>query len=187
MKLKGEINQNCILVRTLKFSISPRCLQCRLSIVQCPVLPYFVLNFFFILLPLGIILITKEISFTTLFGIVVTVLGFGFFTLKLIEANYREEQVRKELEETRRVLELRAQAKTKELEELTRILDEKVRIRTEELEAKTKELQSKLEDLEKLQKLAVGREMKMIELKSEIQRLKKIIEDYEKRLKKHHA
>jgi len=184
MKIKGEINQNCLLIRNLKTPISPRCLQCRLSLSQCPILPYFFVSLILILLPLVIIFITKDINPVTILGILIVVLGFGFFTSKLVEANYREEQVRKELEETRRVLELRAQAKTRELEELTRILDEKVRIRTEELEAKTQELQAKLKDLEKLQELAVGRELKMIELKSEIQRLKKIIEDYEKKFHK---
>ena len=47
----------------------------------------------------------------------------------------------------------------------------------EEMEAKieerTKELQEKMEELEKFNRLAVGRELKMIELKEEIERLKK--------------
>ena len=48
----------------------------------------------------------------------------------------------------------------------------------EELEGKvkerTKELQKRIEELEKFQKVAVGRELKMIELKKEIGRFKKI-------------
>ncbi|MBZ9572450.1 PAS domain S-box protein [Patescibacteria group bacterium] len=38
---------------------------------------------------------------------------------------------------------------------------------------RTKELQKKMEELEKFRKVAVGRELKMIELKKEIERLKK--------------
>ncbi len=42
----------------------------------------------------------------------------------------------------------------------------------EEVERKTQELQEKVEELENFHKIAVGRELKMIELKEEIQRLK---------------
>lgn len=44
----------------------------------------------------------------------------------------------------------------------------------EALRQKTNELRSRVEDLEKFQRLTVGRELKMIELKKEIQRLKEI-------------
>jgi len=42
-----------------------------------------------------------------------------------------------------------------------------------EVEERTKELREKLEELERFQKIAVGRELKMIELKKEVERLKK--------------
>jgi PAS domain S-box-containing protein len=85
-----------------------------------------------------------------------------------------EKEVRertKELEEVKSVLEIKVKARTKELSELTQSLEEQVR-------EKTKELQEKLEELEKFQKLAVGRELKMVELKKEKERLKGELEKY---------
>lgn len=58
-----------------------------------------------------------------------------------------------------------------ELKKLQEELEKKVRERT-------KELHEKIEELEKFQKLAVGRELKMIELKREIKRLKEELEKY---------
>jgi methyl-accepting chemotaxis protein len=71
-----------------------------------------------------------------------------------------------ELEETKQVLEIKVRARTKELEELAASLEEKVKERT-------RELQGKIDELERFQRLAVGRELKMIELKQEIEKLKK--------------
>lgn len=72
----------------------------------------------------------------------------------------------KELEEIKTVLEIKVKARTYELEMLTKSLEEKVKERTEEL-------QERMEELERFQKLAVGRELKMINLKEEIKKLKK--------------
>lgn len=68
------------------------------------------------------------------------------------------------LEEARATLEVKVLARTIELEELTKNLEEQVKQRTQELREKVKEL-------EKFQKFAVGREMKMVELKKEIKTL----------------
>jgi PAS domain S-box-containing protein len=70
-----------------------------------------------------------------------------------------------ELEEAKNVLEIKVKARTKELSELAQSLEEKVK-------EKTKELQEKLEELERFQKFAVGRELKMVELKKEVEELK---------------
>jgi len=71
----------------------------------------------------------------------------------------------KKLEEAKTILEIKIGARTRELQELNKSLERQV-------QEKTKELQEKLEELERFNKLAVGRELRMIELKEEIKRLK---------------
>ena len=70
------------------------------------------------------------------------------------------------LEESKAVLEIKVEARTKELKELMEKQEEIIKERT-------KEIQEKMEELERFNKLAVGRELKMIELKEEIKKLKK--------------
>jgi methyl-accepting chemotaxis protein len=75
------------------------------------------------------------------------------------------EEKTRQLEQERASLELKVKERTKELEELKRNLEKKV-------EERTKELKEKIEELEKIQKITMGRELKMMELKREIERLK---------------
>jgi hypothetical protein len=72
-----------------------------------------------------------------------------------------------ELREAKTTLEIKVQARTDELRKLAETLDEQVKQRT-------KELQEKLRELEKFREVAVGRELKMIELKKEIRKVKDI-------------
>jgi len=74
-------------------------------------------------------------------------------------------EVKNALEDAKATLEIKVKARTRELEELAQGLEKEVKQRT-------KELQNKLQELERFQKFAVGREMKMVELKKEIKRLK---------------
>ena len=69
------------------------------------------------------------------------------------------------LEEARTVLEIKVQARTKELKELAEQREIIIKERT-------KELQERVKELERFHRLAVGRELKMIELKEEIKKLK---------------
>jgi HAMP domain-containing protein len=69
------------------------------------------------------------------------------------------------LEDSKDVLEIKIRARTLELEELSKGLDRQVK-------EKTKELQEKIKDLEVFQRLSLGRELKMVELKEEIKKLK---------------
>jgi len=64
------------------------------------------------------------------------------------------------------VLEIKVEARTRELKELSASLEEQVIERTFSL-------QEKIEDLERFNRLTVGRELKMIELKEEIKTLEK--------------
>ncbi len=73
------------------------------------------------------------------------------------------------LEESKTVLEIKVAARTKELKELAESLEEKVKERT-------KELQERLDELEKFHRLTVGRELKMVELKEEIKKLREELE-----------
>jgi methyl-accepting chemotaxis protein len=107
-------------------------------------------------------------------------LRIGRLTTKNIETDIKEineltvafnetisdiKDYKKEIEGAKEILEIKVMARTKELEALTATLEEKINDRT-------KELQSKVEELEKFQKLAVGREIKMIEQKKELQEIK---------------
>jgi methyl-accepting chemotaxis protein len=74
---------------------------------------------------------------------------------------------RESLQEDKKVLEIKVKARTNELEELNLSLDEKVKDRTIEL-------QSRVEELERFHRLTVGREIKMLELKKENEKLRKI-------------
>jgi len=73
---------------------------------------------------------------------------------------------RKALEESKEVLEIKVGARTKELKELAESLEEKV-------ERRTKQLSQRVDELERFHRLTVGRELKMVELKKELQGFKK--------------
>ncbi len=77
------------------------------------------------------------------------------------------------LEEEKALLEKKVAERTKELKRLAESLNEQVK-------EKTKELQVKLNELEKMNKLMVGRELKMVELKKEIKTLKQDTQKKEK-------
>ncbi len=89
-------------------------------------------------------------------------IGCFFALIDLTEIKKKE----KALKESERVLEIKVEAKTRELQELADNLDSKVQERT-------KELEEKMEEMEKTNKLMTGRELKMIELKQEIEKKEK--------------
>ena len=83
-----------------------------------------------------------------------------------------------EIDKMRKKLEIKVKERTRELEELAKGLEEKVKERTKELQEKTIELQKRVAELEEFHRLAVGRELKMIELKEEIKKLKEELEKF---------
>jgi len=96
-----------------------------------------------------------------------------FFINGLIENKERLKEAKKDLEEAKTVLEIKVKARTRELRELAERQEEIIRERT-------KEIQERMEELEKFHQLAVGRELKMIELKEEIKKLEKELEQRKK-------
>ena len=74
---------------------------------------------------------------------------------------FRLYNARQEIKDANKILEHRVKERTSQLRELTSSLEGNVQERTKELEEKVKQL-------ERFQKLAVGRELRMVELKDEI-------------------
>ncbi len=93
----------------------------------------------------------------------------GFITQNLRQHFINLVETQEEMEMARNVLEIKIESRTRELERLTKSLDEQVK-------EKTKELQNKLEELERFNRLAIGRELRMIELKEEIKKIKEELE-----------
>lgn len=73
---------------------------------------------------------------------------------------------REAIQEEKNILEIKVRARTNELQELAQTLDDKIKERT-------KELQARLEELERFHRLTVGRELKMLDLKKENEKLRK--------------
>lgn len=99
---------------------------------------------------------------------------YGFLHKKIEEL----QKTKMILEEERASLEIRVRARTKELFEERKGLEQKVHERTKELEKKGSELARRVVELEKFHKAAVGRELKMRELKKEIERMQTEFEKY---------
>jgi len=57
-------------------------------------------------------------------------------------------------------------------------LKEKRETEIRELEEKTRALQEKIDEIEKINRATIGRELKMIQLKGEIEKLRKELEKY---------
>ncbi len=105
--------------------------------------------------------------------------SIGSFSEKLREQRKQLDEEREKVnkayemaKEAESVLEIKVKARTKELEELAENREQIIKERT-------KELQEKVKDLERFQKIAVDRELKMVELKKTLRSAKKRNKDYE--------
>lgn len=103
-----------------------------------------------------------------------TFLMFGLITQNLQNYYLNLLNAQEEAETAKASLEIKVNARTRELRELSESLEEQVKERT-------KELQGKIEELERFNKLAMGRELKMVELKEEIKRLNKELKKVQKK------
>jgi|AntAceMinimDraft_18_1070375.scaffolds.fasta_scaffold00996_9 signal transduction histidine kinase len=103
-----------------------------------------------------------------LFALVAIVMMTAMSTwngLKSYNSLQRNNQMKINLEETARVLQIRIKARTKQLEEQAKFLRQENKVKTEAL-------RERIEELERFRRLTVDRELKMIELKKEIVILK---------------
>lgn len=96
---------------------------------------------------------------------------FSLFIVNLITTSLQKHfmsmlEAQEEIETTKSALEVKVTKRTKELKDFSESLDQQIR-------DKTKKLQEKVEELERFNKLVIGRELKMVELKKEIEELKK--------------
>ena len=133
---------------------------------------------------LGINLIKIPSAFYTnvifMVGLLIVLAVYGdIFSKKVRESIKILTKNERELTEVKKSLEKKVRSRTKELEELTKSLELKVKERTKEIEKKgreleenTKRLQEKIVEMERFQELSVGREIKMTELKREVEKLK---------------
>lgn len=99
-----------------------------------------------------------------LFMIILSVAGATFLIWNSVRTQkflYKTYLQRRELEETTVVLGIRIRAKTRELQEQAELLRQENRLKTDALRRRIKEL-------ERFRRLAVGRELKMAQLKEEI-------------------
>ena len=164
------LNRYCWLVRSLDAPPLKRCRYCEMRFKECPAFRYLIITLFLIPISLStIFLIEGEISIAVILSLFLFIVSYGYFFNKstegLIFANFSLRKTKKVLEESKLTLEIKVKARTEELQELANSLQRQVKERTRELREKVKEL-------EKMNKLMLGRELKMVELKREIKRLK---------------
>lgn len=170
-KKSNHLNLNCWLVRTMNAAPSKHCRYCAMRITQCPFFRFLILSIILLAVSLfGFFMIEGKILKSFIFFLLLFILSYGYLynksTQELITGNFFLKKAKEDLEISEVMLKIRVKARTKQLEELSDSLEGQVR-------EKTKELQDRLDELERFHKLTVGRELKMIGMKREMEKLKK--------------
>jgi len=98
--------------------------------------------------------------------LLISILMIAFITYNLQKYHFYLLETQDDIEKSRASLEVKVALRTQDLQELSEGLKDQV-------EARTQELRGKMEELERFNRLSVGRELKMIELKEEITKLEK--------------
>ena len=117
------------------------------------------------------------VSLTIIAGVAVLIyLGYSSnIFYKLLQAKIINlKKTREKFEETKRNLEAEIRKRTRELLQEKKKLEIIVRERTKELETRRKIVQERVKELEKSHRLAVARELRMSELKEELENFKKL-------------
>ncbi len=119
-----------------------------------------------------IFLMTQLLSLAILFVFLVETVGSFSEMLKQKREQLEEERKKvlaayQKAKEAEKILEVRVRARTRELERLSAHQEEIIRERT-------KKLEEKIEESERFRRLVVGRELKMIGLKKELEKRKDI-------------
>ncbi len=104
-----------------------------------------------------------------MFLLAVAILMIGAITRNMQRNYISLLETQDEIEAAMGTLEIKIAARTKELKELSESLEKQV-------EKRTGQLQEKIQELERFNKLSVGRELKMVSLKAEIKGLKEELE-----------
>lgn len=179
------VNKNCWMASTLGYPLLKRCWYCQLKLQNCPFFRFILTSIVLIIFTLVVVFLLEHSipkSIITSLFILVPVYAYLFHknTEALIVSNFAQMKGKKELERAKATLESTVAKRTKELRELTKSLDQQVKEKTKELQKSKAELEIRVTELEKFRKLTVGREMKMIEFKKEMERLKKELEKKKK-------
>ncbi len=97
-------------------------------------------------------------------------LSFAFWIINATTGDLQRHFMRlldaqEEVEKAKAILEAKVNERTRELKDFSDTLDTQIK-------EKTKNLEEKIEELERFNKLVIGRELKMVELKEELEQLK---------------
>lgn len=82
-------------------------------------------------------------------------------------------EAKEEIKKTKDRLEIEVAKRSKDLIAEKKILEKEMRRRTNELEERKRAIQLRIQELEESHRIAIGRELKMVELKEKIAKLKK--------------